>query len=111
VPEVWLVSDAEITYLASLPCSRHRTQSDGTVKIYWGGANTVMCVGEANGSAHSFECTSTGGEGWFKRKRRLVFRLSSDSAKTELHTDRLKRDLGVYLRGLSIPAHSSDLLS
>jgi beta-1,2-mannobiose phosphorylase / 1,2-beta-oligomannan phosphorylase len=23
-------------------------ESDGTVKIYWGGADTVMCVGEAN---------------------------------------------------------------
>jgi predicted GH43/DUF377 family glycosyl hydrolase len=22
-------------------------ESDGTVKIYWGGADTVMCVGEA----------------------------------------------------------------
>lgn len=24
------------------------SESDGTVKIYWGGADTVMCVGEAN---------------------------------------------------------------
>ena len=23
-------------------------EADGTVKIYWGGADTVMCVGEAN---------------------------------------------------------------
>jgi predicted GH43/DUF377 family glycosyl hydrolase len=23
-------------------------EPDGTVKIYWGGADTVMCVGEAN---------------------------------------------------------------
>jgi predicted GH43/DUF377 family glycosyl hydrolase len=23
-------------------------ESDGTVKIYWGGADTVMCVGEAD---------------------------------------------------------------
>ena len=23
-------------------------ETDGTVKIYWGGADTVMCVGEAN---------------------------------------------------------------
>ena len=23
-------------------------ESDGTIKIYWGGADTVMCVGEAN---------------------------------------------------------------
>jgi predicted GH43/DUF377 family glycosyl hydrolase len=23
-------------------------ESDGTVKIYWGDADTVMCVGEAN---------------------------------------------------------------
>src|ERR1700693_4212430 len=23
-------------------------ESDGTVKIYWGGADTVMCVGEAH---------------------------------------------------------------
>lgn len=25
-------------------------ESDGTVKIYWGGADTVMCVGEADAS-------------------------------------------------------------
>jgi predicted GH43/DUF377 family glycosyl hydrolase len=24
------------------------TENDGTGKIYWGGADTVMCVGEAN---------------------------------------------------------------
>ena len=23
-------------------------EPDGTVKIYWGGADTVMCMGEAN---------------------------------------------------------------
>ncbi|MEB2361325.1 MAG: hypothetical protein OZ929_08310 [Bryobacterales bacterium] len=23
-------------------------EPDGTVRIYWGGANTVMCVGEAD---------------------------------------------------------------
>ena len=24
------------------------TEADGTIKIYWGGADTVMCVGEAD---------------------------------------------------------------
>jgi predicted GH43/DUF377 family glycosyl hydrolase len=31
-------------------------ESDGTLKIYWGGADTVMCVGEASISDLVAQC-------------------------------------------------------
>ena len=35
-------------------------EPDGTVKIYWGGADTVMCVGEANVSELVALCLDQG---------------------------------------------------
>jgi hypothetical protein len=49
-------------------------EDDGTVKIYWGGADTVMCVGEANISDLVALCLDRGRPAkWAWRNHKLSY--------------------------------------